>query len=146
MLRYSDWDERLTMFLVKRDTTPIDWGKTDCCLFSCDAIQAMNGSDPAHFFRNKYKDLKSAYRLLMKFAGGGIEKTCKKIALDMGYKQISIFKAGRGDLVLVDIENIHPDATGLTMGVMCAENVVVLQGKDGLVYHKNPELRFAWHI
>jgi len=146
MLRYSDWPERLTMFLAKRDTTPLEWGKSDCCLFSGDAIQAMTGADPAHFFRGKYKSLKEAYKLLQKFAGGGIEQTCKKIAMDMGYKQISIRQVGAGDLVLLDVENVHPDAKGLTMAVMASDTIAVAQGKDALVYIEAPDLRYAWHI
>ena len=51
MKRYSDWSDRLLWFLAKRDRQPLKWGVSDCSLFACDAIRAMNGSDPGYWFR-----------------------------------------------------------------------------------------------
>ena len=146
MLRYSDWEERLTMFLVGRDASPLVWGKSDCCLFSCDAVRAMTGADPAHFFRGKYDSLKGAYKILKRFAGGGIEDACDKIAMEMGYKQISVSDVVRGDLVLLETENVDPDEQGLTMAIIAGPNTAAAQGKEGIVYIENPDLHYAWRI
>ena len=64
MQRYADWPDRLINFISIRDTSPLKWGFTDCSLFASDAINAMNGSDPAHWFRGKYTTKRQAFKLL----------------------------------------------------------------------------------
>jgi len=146
MLRYRDWPDRLLDFLAKRDSTPMKWGTSDCTLFAADAIQVMNGSDPAHHFRGKYTDKKSAFKMLKQFAGGGLEETTVQVFSDMGYSEIPCASANSGDVVLVDVENIEPDAEGLTAAIMANPTTVIAQGKDGLVYLENPDIKRAWAI
>jgi hypothetical protein len=146
MQRYTDWPERLSMFLEKRKDTPLEWGKSDCCLFACDAIEAQNGSDPAHMFRGKYSTMKEAFKLLKEFSGGGVDETATRVCADMGYPEIPIKDATGGDVVLLNVENVHPDAHGFTMGLMVNPITAVAQGKDGLVYIEEPDVRKAWRI
>jgi hypothetical protein len=146
MQRYADWPDRLIDFLSIRDSAPLKWGYTDCSLFASDAINVMNGSDPAYWFRGKYTTKKQAFKLLKQFGGGGLPETVTKIMKDMHYPEISSDEANSGDLVLIDVANVHPDAFGLTSAIMASPAVAIAQGKDGLVYVDNPDIKRAWAI
>lgn len=146
MSRYFDWPNRLISFITERDSTPLQWGKSDCTLFAADAIQAINGSDPAHFFRGKYATRKQAFVILKKFAGGGLEEAAEMIGKDMGYPEIHPSFANSGDVALIDVENVDPKATGLTMAIMANPTTAIAQGKTGLVYVHSAKLERAWNI
>ena len=146
MQRYADWPDRLIDFIAIRDRSPLQWGATDCSLFASDAINAMNGSDPAYWFRGKYTTKKQAFKLLKQFGGGGLPETTEKIMKDMRYPEIRPDEANSGDLVLINVENVHPDAFGLTSAIMATPEVAIAQGKDGLVYVDDPEIERAWSI
>jgi len=146
MSRYHDWPDRLIKFLTERDSTPLEWGKSDCTLFASDAVTAINGSDPAHFFRGKYKSRKKAFVLLRQFSGGGLEETTEKIGREMGYPEIPPQYANSGDLALIDVSNVDPEATGLTMAILANPTVAIAQGEKGLVYVHNADIRRAWNI
>ena len=146
MRRYEDWPDRLVCFLAARDRTPLKWGTSDCSLFACDAVKAMNGSDPGHWFREKYKTKTRAFRLLRQFAGGGLIETTERVMKEMDYPEIKPEKANSGDVVLINVENVHPDAFGLTAAIMACPEVAIAQGKDNLVYVENPAIKKAWAI
>ena len=146
MLRYIDWPDRLSSFLKKRHNTPFTWGKSDCCLFAFDAVQVVNGSDPAHFFRGKYSTMKEAFKLIKKFSGGGVEETVEKIFMEMACKQIPMASANSGDVVLMDVENVHPEAHGLTAGIVYDRTMAIAQGTNGLVYVDKPDIKAVWAI
>jgi len=146
MRRYKDWPDRLICFLADRDRTPLKWGFSDCSLFACDAVNAMNGSDPGHWFREKYKTKTRAFKLLRQFAGGGLIETTERVMKEMDYPEIKPEKANSGDVVLINVENIHPDAFGLTAAIMACPEVAIAQGKDNLVYVEDPDIKKAWAI
>ena len=146
MRRYEDWPDRLVCFLADRDRTPLKWGTSDCSLFACDAVKAMNGSDPGHWFREKYKTKTRAFKLLRQFAGGGLIETTERVMKEMDYPEIQPEKANSGDVVLINVENVHPDAFGLTAAIMACPEVAIAQGKDNLVYVENPAIKKAWAI
>jgi hypothetical protein len=146
MQRYADWPDRLTDFIAKRDTSPFKWGVSDCSLFAFDAINVMNGSDPAYWFRGKYTTQKQAFKLLKKFSGGKLPEAVERAMKEMSYPEINPNEANSGDLVLIDVENVHPDAFGLTAAIMACPEVAIAQGKDGLVYVDNPDIERAWAI
>ena len=146
MIRYKDWPEKLIKFLIDRDKAPMKWGVSDCTLFAADAVETMNGSDPAQFFRGKYKDKRGAFRILKKFSGGGLEEAVERVFREMGYPEIPTERANSGDVVLMDVENVDPEATGYTTGIMATETIANAQVKDGLVYLPTPTLKRAWAI
>jgi len=146
MRRYENWPDRLICFLADRDRTPLKWGTSDCSLFACDAVNAMNGSDPGHWFREKYETKRQAFKLLRQFAGGGLMEAIERTAKEMDYPEIPTEKANSGDMVLIDVENVHPDAHGLTAAIMACPEVAIAQGKDNLVYIEYPDIKKAWAI
>ena len=112
MRRRADWEARLFEFLDQAATRPYTWGVHDCCMFTCDAVWAITGTDPAAPFRGRYADRNSAYRELRRFGGGGLRETAEKIADAHGCPKIRVENAQRGDVVLMD------GGGGLTLGFM----------------------------
>ena len=43
--RLPDWQPRLQALIQARLAAPFAWGEHDCCLFVCDAVQAITGQD-----------------------------------------------------------------------------------------------------
>jgi hypothetical protein len=67
--RHPDWQLRLQAFVQSRLAAPFAWGAQDCCLFVCDAIEAITGHDPAADLRG-YSTERAALRILR--AQGGV--------------------------------------------------------------------------
>ena len=112
MKRKPDWAVRLLEFLDEATLRPYAWGVHDCCIFTCDAVLAMTGTDPAAPFRGHYHDRSTAYRALQAFAGGGIRESAEKIAGTHGCPGVPVAKARRGDVVLLEGGN------GPTLGII----------------------------
>lgn len=68
MHRFPDWPARLQALLAQRAVHPFAWGQHDCCLFVCDAIQAITGHDPAVGLRT-YRTERGALRVLKQHGG-----------------------------------------------------------------------------
>lgn len=66
--RRLDWPARLDALIAERRQRPFEWGAHDCCLFVCDAVEAITGHDPAADLRG-YSTERAALRLV-KQAGG----------------------------------------------------------------------------
>jgi len=61
--RHHDWQLRLQALVQSRLAAPFVWGAHDCCLFVCDAIEAITGHDPAADLRG-YSTEREALRIL----------------------------------------------------------------------------------
>lgn len=66
--RHRDWQSRLQACLAERRLRAFEWGVHDCCLFVCDAVQAMTGHDPAADVRG-YRTERDAARLVKRLGG-----------------------------------------------------------------------------
>ena len=110
--RHRDWATRLDKFIQERSEEPFKRGKHDCCMFACDAVRAMTGSDPGRWFRRRYSNRKEAVRVLRLFAGT-LENVVEKIAEWDKYEEVPIFKAQRGDIVLMKMPNYENYALGI---------------------------------
>ncbi len=67
--RKFDWASRLNAYLVaaQRSITSdedVVCGENDCCTFGAGAIEAMTGTDPMAFARDRYKTKIGALRLI----------------------------------------------------------------------------------
>ncbi len=143
-MRYADWEDRLDVFLYNRARFPFQWGVSDCAMFACDAIHAMNGSDPAHFFRGKYATQDDAFIWLKKFAGGDLFDAAIKIVNELKCVEVKSKQISKGDLVYVNIPKVDPTVPGSTMSIALNNKTVVAQGEFGLVRIDNPEIVKAW--
>lgn len=105
--RHQDWPTRLSEFLLAQENIPFEYGVNDCCLFVADAVHAMTGMDFAkEHFRNKYKTEAGAYKALQKFCGGGVAEMMDKFVKQGYFNEVPPAFAGRGDVVLVDLNGV----------------------------------------
>jgi len=134
--RFEDWPSRLFALVEARKQTPFAWGSHDCCLFACDAVQAMTGTDPAAPLRG-YESKEEAEALIAEY--GTLEDLVADRCREMNFAEQTPAKAQRGDLALFD--NAGAPALGVCLG---AE--VAFPGRDGLVFHPVGNCRRSWRV
>jgi hypothetical protein len=119
LIRRPDWEARLISFVESRSAAQFRWGEHDCCLFACDAIEAITGVDPAKWFRGRYSDRHGAVVSLRRFCDGGLEEAMARIAHDLNAPEIAPAYARRGDAVFLRQANGIP-SFGICMGAEVA--------------------------
>jgi hypothetical protein len=95
--RLPDWQPRLQALIQARLAAPFAWGEHDCCLFVCDAVQAITGHDPAADLRG-YRSEREAMRII--HAHGGL----RAIAQARAGAEVPVLAAQVGDVGLLPIE------------------------------------------
>lgn len=133
MTRLPDWPERLANFIEARRERAFSWGESDCCLFVCDGIETMTGTDPGERWRGLYQSEKGARRVLRD--NGGVAGLATMI---LG-PPIPCALAGRGDVVLIDTPT--GEALALSVGASIAA-----QGQSGIEFHPAGAAKAAWKI
>ena len=113
---HQQWDKRLVAVTEAHINTPLVWGKSDCLLTACDAIEAMTGVDPAADIRGNYKSKAGAYRLIKQRGYDSLGSV-----LADRFAEIPVAMAGRGDV------GIYQN----TVGYFCEYGFAV-KGEDGL--------------
>ena len=73
MKRREGWEQYWADFISAASVREFEWGTCDCCLFACDGVEVLTGTDPAAPFRGTYRTIAGARRALKKFAGDGLE-------------------------------------------------------------------------
>ena len=137
MPRFQDWPTRLLTLINERRATPFAWGSHDCCMFACDAVLAMTGTDPAKPFRG-YSTKAEAAALIAEY--GSLESLVAARCADLGFSELATpRKAQRGDLVLFD--NAGKPAVGVCIGGEAA-----FPGKGWMVFHPLRDCRRAWRV
>lgn len=133
MERLPDWPTRLAAFIEARRERAFSWGESDCCLFVCDCVEAMTGTDPGARWRGLYVSEKGARRLLRD--NGGVSGLA---TLLLG-PAIPAPLAGRGDVVLIDTPG--GEALALNVGT-----VIAAQGLTGIEFHPPSAAKAAWKL
>lgn len=133
MQRLEDWPTRLAEFIEARGERTFSWGESDCCLFVCDAIEAMTACDPGARWRGLYSTEKGARRVLRD--NGGVAGIA---TLVLG-QPVPPAHAGRGDVVLIDT----PDGEALAT---CLGGVIAAQGQCGVEFHPMTAAKAAWKV
>lgn len=102
LVRRSDWALALEAFLFEAQNRKFHYGSWDCCLFVCDAIKVMTGTDPATPFRGRYDSRDEAERELLSFCGSrSVRAVAERVAATNAMTEIPVKFAGRGDVALV---------------------------------------------
>jgi hypothetical protein len=116
-------------------TQPFAYGSFDCCLFAADVVLAMTGVDYAASFRG-YDTKTGAYRIIAEH--GSLAALLTSV---LG-EPIEPSFAGRGDVVLADIETVEGgESAGICLGAFCAFP------KDiGFALHSRTVVKLAWKI
>lgn len=102
MQRLSDWQTRLHAYLTSCRARRFEWGRWDCCLFVCDAVQVVTGTDPAAAFRGEYQSCLGALRAIH-YVGDActLEGVVRRVTAALGMAEVRPSFAQRGDVVLV---------------------------------------------
>lgn len=138
--RVLGWESAFAELLAARADQPFEWGRSDCCLFACDVIEALTGNDPAHWFRGRYMDLRGAAAALRSYSrNGALEDVAERICAECGHSEIPPAFAQRGDLVLIETDAGH------ALGIQVDHRVAV-QGPMGLSITDDVRVLRAWAI
>jgi hypothetical protein len=102
LVRRADWAERLGTFLKSQCRKPFQYGTFDCCLFACDAVLSMTGTDLATDFRGHYHTRKEALRLIRdRYGKASVLTLADSRARDAGLPVFPGADAKPGDIVLL---------------------------------------------
>jgi hypothetical protein len=148
--RLDGWEGRLFDYLKDAAPRPAKWGRNDCVLFACDAVEAMTGVDLVAEIRGKYKSRAGAVLEIAAVAGRrssvvgewkpSLEEAIEVVAAEFGLQEIAPAFARRGDLLIADRENEGPTlgivdfdgVHGLFAGKRHVERVPVLKCRRAL--------------
>ena len=144
LTRTPHWATReFDQFLLEQETTPFEWGVSDCCLMAANAIEAFTGTDLADDFRGKYTDQAGAFALIAAVTGGTtVEHAAEYCATKHGLVEWPApLLAQRGDLVVID------DAGQLIAGVVHLNGRhAVTIGAEGLKRFPLEAVKRAWKV
>ena len=131
-MRLANWPELLYAYIEAARTAPFEYGKHDCCMFAAGAVEAMTGMNPMSQLR--YAGRLGAERLIRK--AGSLDALVYRT---LGEPLESPALAGRGDVVIADLEN------GPTVGI-CVGADLVFAGNPGIVFRPRSVARVAWSL
>lgn len=114
MSRFHDWPQRLAEFIASSHAEPFVYGTHDCCRFAARCVDALTGAGMvARMDREHPYDSKDGAYAVVAAVGGFVEL----ISLYLG-EPMHPSRAGRGDVVLADLE--HGATVGVCLGYQCA--------------------------
>ncbi len=144
MKRTNGWEGRLSDYLDERRSMPFTWGSHDCCRFACCGLVVQGLPDPMAGVR-AYKTARGAAGAITRL-GGTLDDAATTLAKMAGLHEVAPAFAGRGCVVLADIETptgeIEP-ALGL---VNLDGTQALFAGEDGLVWRRIKDCRRAWQF
>lgn len=140
IVRYPDWEDRLSHYLGRVEDEPFAWGTHDCALFAAGCVNAQTGVDPAAAFRGTYDSRVGAAEALRDKGQGTLLKTVK------GWfgEPVAVPFAKRGDLVMRDTSE-RDRALGVCTGLY-SWFVGEEQGQQRLVPVPTAECRYAFSV
>lgn len=142
LTRLADWQSRLQSCMDARRDAHFEYGVFDCCLFTCDCVEAVTGHDMAAWFRGRYGTRREALELVRQRTGHATVRAIAEHAADeCGMRAVDILMAQRGDMVLVGRgrKAVLGVVSLLGTDVMCA-------GTDGIVRVEFEHVTAAWRV
>jgi len=140
--RLIGWEGKLSVYLEARRVMPFVWGKHDCCRFACNGLVVQGLPDPMADVR-LYKTARGAV-MAIKSLGSSLDEAATALARKAGLYEINPSFAGRGCVVLADVEtpegSIEP-ALGL---VGLSGTLAEFAGGTGLVWRRLIDCQRAW--
>ena len=117
-MRHENWRRRLGDYVAELRAEPYAFGRQDCWLFVCGAVEAMTGVDHAAKHRGRYKT-----------ARGAIGQVLKPIdAKDMAevaghyFEPVEPVFAQIGDIMAIPTDDVF----GFSLGILNGEQVLVV--------------------
>lgn len=141
MTRIPKWTDALEAFM--RKPLVFEWGVSDCCLVSADAVNTITNVDIASEFRNQYTTQLGAFKTIATVTGGKTveDAVCYCAAKHGLVEWTHPLCAQRGDLVLVK------NADDLIAGFVAMDGKNILSvGEGGLVRLPLTAIHRAWKV
>lgn len=137
MDRWSDWNARLTDYLLAAGRQQIEPGRFDCMLFAAGAVRVMTGTDLAADYRGRYSTLKGGLRVLKR----------------LGYADhVALIDALLGDRVgwmalrSGDVAAVPGDDGTPAIGVVTGDLIRCLAADGGLATVSLDAALFGWRV
>jgi hypothetical protein len=142
LTRLPDWQSRLQSCLDSRRAAAFQYGIFDCCLFSCDCVEAMTGHDMAAWFRGRYSTRKQALELVRERTGHpSVKAIAEYAAAECEMRPVGILMAQRGDMVLVG------KGSKAVLGIVSLLGTdVMCQGTSGITRVAFEHAVAAWRV
>jgi hypothetical protein len=142
LVRFPDWQTRLHRFLLASANVQFEYGVIDCCLFACDAVLAMTGTDPALEFRGKYSSRAEAVKIMRRHTG---KKTLRAFVTRTFTAQqiesVPVLFAQRGDLILLK------RSADYSLGILALNGQeIVGLAKQGITHFPLAQACLAWRV
>jgi hypothetical protein len=140
--RKTDWQARLHAFLMERRFDRFRYGRWDCCLFVCDAVCVMTGTDPAAAFRGAYSCRSEARRALRAYGTCSVQGAVEAITAQLDMPETPVLHARRGDVAL-----IKRSGQDYSLGLVALNGRdIVLASAHGLWTIPVASAVRAWHV
>jgi hypothetical protein len=140
--RLSDWEQRLSDWIVANRSRPHEWGQWDCILMATSAVAAMTGEDPAAEYRGRYSDERGAAEALRDLGQGTLLKT-----VDAAFERRPVGKARRGDLVWFEKSvGVCVGGAGLFVGEERLADKAGLPLREGMIVIPRRYFLKAWTV
>lgn len=116
--RREDWRKRLGAYVAGLRAEPYAFGRQDCWLFVCGAVEAMTGVDHAAQHRGRYKTARGAIGRVLKPIGA---KDMCEVAGHY-FDAIEPINAQIGDVMAIPTDDVF----GFSLGILNGEQVLVV--------------------
>ena len=118
MTRVGNWQGLLQAFLTEHQFDTFEYGRWDCCMFVCDAVRAMTGTDPARDIRGTYSTPMESRRVMRAYGARSMRGLVETVTARCGMPEVQVLSAHRGDAALV------------VTGRSCSLGLVGLNGRE----------------
>lgn len=129
MERKSNWEHKLSEYLISKREVPFEYGSHDCAHFVAGAVEAMTGENPMDDIR-EYDSEIGSLRVLKELGFDSIEKFT-----DSKFPSIPVGFAQTGDIAL------HDGSLGIVLGGKAA-----FASEVGFVMVSRSEWESAWEV
>lgn len=141
--RLWDWQTRADRFLRQVNKMPFAFGTHDCSMFATNMVREITGEDVVKAIRGLYKTEQEAKDIIDQLTKGqGLEQLADQIARQFGLEQISVLRAQRCDVVLINVES-NP-ALGIVS--MDGRHILVAAARGGVIRYPLKDAIKAWRI
>ena len=128
--RISDWEQRLSDYLISKRHEPFQYGKHDCARFVAGAVEAITGENPMSDIVREYNSEISSLRVLKELGFDNVEQFT-----DSKFTSIPVGFAQTGDIAL------HDGSLGIVLG-----SKAVFASEIGYTFVDRSEWLNAWEV
>ena len=128
--RLSDWEQRLSDYLISKRHEPFQYGKHDCAHFVAGAVEAITGENPMADIAREYNSEISSLRVLKELGFDNVEQFT-----DSKFTSILVAFAQTGDIAL------HDGSLGIVIS-----SKAVFASEIGYTFVDRSEWSNAWEV